>query len=131
MFSSAADEKTDTKDKANESLKTEIWKLSNEELLKQAGAIYAKSSGDYLAAARAVAGIEAQLEDTAKQLADLVIPKAELNIKSNVPTDKDSPDKDAARAAVAAAAEFIKQCLFACGVSATRWYEHGQRQPAA
>src|SRR5262249_15323447 len=50
-FAAADDEKA----KAAEAKEPEISKVSNEDLLKQANAILARGSGDYLAAARALA----------------------------------------------------------------------------
>src|SRR5262249_57844690 len=82
-------------------------KRPNEELLKQADAIYTRGSGDYLAARRSLAGAEVQLDDAGKQLTDLVPPKLP-------PEKSDAPGEDGAKAAVDVAnakAEFAKQKL--------------------
>ncbi len=50
-----------------ETKKVEIHRLTNEELLKQAAAIYEKASRDYLAQLRALASAEALLEEIRKQ----------------------------------------------------------------
>src|SRR5947208_2122365 len=60
--------------KAAEAKQPDISTLPNDDLLKQANAILARGSGDYLAAVRALAGVEAQLDDASKQLADLTPP---------------------------------------------------------
>jgi hypothetical protein len=65
----------DDKAKTAEVKKPDISKLPNDDLLKQAAAIFARGSGDYHAAVRAAAGVEAQLNDAAKQLADLTQPR--------------------------------------------------------
>src|SRR5262249_37811849 len=67
----------DEKAKAAETKQFDISKLTNDELLKQAHAILAKASGDYLAAVRALAGIEARLEDASTQLEELSLPKSQ------------------------------------------------------
>src|SRR5262245_1262476 len=85
--------------KAAEAKQPDISKLSNDDLLKQANAIFAKGSGDYLAAVRALAGVEAQRDDASKQLADLTPPKAEPR-KGDDPKVKDSVAGVAAKAAV-------------------------------
>lgn len=102
-----ADDKADNKGKTTETKKIDLAKLPNEELLKQAEAIYARSSGDHLAALRSLAGSEAQLAEADKQLADLVAPKVK-------PKLTDAPGEDAAKAAVdtaSAKAEFARQKL--------------------
>jgi small-conductance mechanosensitive channel len=91
----------DDKAKAAEVKKTDISKLPNDDLLKQATAMFAGASGDYLAAARALAGVEAQLDDASKQLADLTPPKGEP--RKDAPKGKDTANEDAAKAAVDAA----------------------------
>ena len=65
----------DDRAKAAEAKQPDISKLPNDDLLKQAAAIFARGSGDYHAAVRAAAGVEAQLNDAAKQLADLTQPR--------------------------------------------------------
>jgi small-conductance mechanosensitive channel len=102
-----ADDKTDDKEKAAETKKVDLSKRPNEELLKQADAIYARASGDYLAALRSLAGSELQLEDADKLLADLAPPKV-------LPKKSHSPGEDGAKAAVDAATArvaFAKQKL--------------------
>jgi small-conductance mechanosensitive channel len=54
------------KAKSAELTKVELHRLPNDDLLKQAGSIYAKASQDYLAAARALASAEILLEEAAK-----------------------------------------------------------------
>jgi small-conductance mechanosensitive channel len=105
------DDKPDDKAKAVETSKLDISKLPNEELLKQATAFYTKGSGDFLAAARALAGVEAQLDDASKQLANLTPPKVEPK-KTEDPKGTDTANEDAAKAAVDAAkrkADFARQ----------------------
>src|SRR5262245_35881922 len=91
-------------DKANaaEAKQPDISKLPNDDLLKQANALIARGSGDYLAARRALAGVEAQLDDASKQLADLTPPEGEPK-KDNDPKAKDTVQEDTAKAAVDAA----------------------------
>jgi hypothetical protein len=102
----------DDKAKAPEAKKPDVSKLPNEELLKQANATYLRASGDYLAAARALAGVEAQLVDATKQLADLAPPEDEP--KKDRPKGKDTAHEEAAKAAVDAAkakADFARRRL--------------------
>jgi small-conductance mechanosensitive channel len=102
-----ADDKPDDKAKAAETKKVDLAKVTNEELLKQAETVYARASGDYLAALRALAGSELQLGDADKLLADLAPPKPP-------PKKSDAPGEDGARAAVEAASArvaFAKQKL--------------------
>jgi small-conductance mechanosensitive channel len=101
----------DEKAKAPEVKKPDLWKLPNDELQKQANALFLRASGDYLAAARALAGIEAQLDDVSKQLADLT-PREEP--KKDEPKGKDTLNEEVAKAAVDAAkgkAEFARRKL--------------------
>jgi small-conductance mechanosensitive channel len=101
----------DEKPKAPEPKKPDLSKLPNDDLLKQATAILARASGDYRAAARALAGIEAQLADSTKQLASLA-PPAEP--KKADPKDKPASTEEAAKAAADAAkdrAEFAARKL--------------------
>src|SRR5262245_10843979 len=103
----------DDKAKTIDAEQPDISKLPNEDLLKQANAIYARGSGDYLAAVRALAGVKAQLDDASKQLADLTPPKGEPR-KDGDPKVKNTADEDAAKAAVDAAkgkADFTKRRL--------------------
>src|SRR5437763_25997 len=86
----------DDKAKAAEAKPPDISKLPNHDLLKQANAVLAKGSGDYLAAVRALAGVEAQLDDASKQLADLTPPKGEPK-KDNDPKVRGTVNEDAAR----------------------------------
>jgi hypothetical protein len=107
----AADD--EVKAKAAEVKQTDISKLPNDDLLKQASAILAKGTGDYLAAVRALAGVDAQLSDASKQLAELTPSTGEPR------TDGDSQrnetvKEDAARAGVDAAkgkADFARRRL--------------------
>jgi small-conductance mechanosensitive channel len=102
----------DDKAKAAEVKKTDISKLTNDELLKQATTIFGRASGDYLAAARALAGVEAQLDDASKQLADLTPPRDEP--KKDAPKGKDAAGEEAAKTAVDAAktnADFARRKL--------------------
>jgi small-conductance mechanosensitive channel len=104
---------TDEKEKAVEAKQPDISKLSNDELLKQANAIFARGAGDYLAAARAVAGVEAKLDDAVKELADLTAPKTGPN-KIDDPKLKGTVDENAAALALDAAkikAEFARRRL--------------------
>ena len=82
--------------KAAEAKQPDISALPNDDLLKQANAIFAKGSGDYLAAVRALAGVEAQLGDVSKQLADLTPPTGEPK-KDGDPKVKDTVIEAAAR----------------------------------
>src|SRR4051794_406234 len=59
-----ADDKADDRAKVTEVKKIALARLSNEELLKQAGAFHARASGEYLAALRSLAGSETQLDGT-------------------------------------------------------------------
>jgi small-conductance mechanosensitive channel len=88
----------DDKAKPAEAKQPDISKLPNVDLLKQANAILARGSGDYLAAVRALAGVEAQLNDASKQLADLT-PGGEPR-KDGDPRLKGTVKVDAVRAAV-------------------------------
>jgi small-conductance mechanosensitive channel len=63
----AAEQPPADKAKLAETNKVELNRLSNEELLKQAGAIYEKASRDYLANLRGLATAEKLLEDVRKQ----------------------------------------------------------------
>lgn len=93
--------------KAAEAPQPDVSKLPNDGLLKHATALFHKASGDYLAAARALAGVEARLADASKQLADLTPPKDESG-------GKEAVNEDAAKAAVDAAkarAEFARRRL--------------------
>src|SRR5215207_7013351 len=90
----------DEKSKAPEPKKTDLSRLPNDDLLKQATAILARASGDYLAAARARAGVEAQLADASKQLADLA-PAEEP--KKDDPKGKPASHEDVAKSAADAA----------------------------
>lgn len=102
---------SDDKAKAPEARKPDLSKLPNNDLLNQARTVYDRGSGDYLAAARALAGIEAQLDDITRQLADLAPP--EPSPKKADPKGKDAAEV-AAKAAVDAArarADFAKQKL--------------------
>lgn len=108
------DNKPDEKGKTAEALKVDLSRLPNDELVKQAAAIHAKGSGDYLAAVRALAGAEAQLDDANKQLADLTPPKTEPKRLPDTPKSKDtlSESEDLAKAAVDTAkrkADFTRQ----------------------
>src|SRR5262245_53700366 len=67
----------DDKAKSAEAKTPNISKLPNDELLKHANALLTRGSGEYLAAARALIGVETQLNDAAKQLADLTQPRDE------------------------------------------------------
>ena len=102
-----ADDKTDDKAKAAETKKVNLAKVPNEELLKQAETVYARGSGDYLAALRALAGSEIQFDDAGKQLAELVPPQM-------LPKKSAAPGEDGAKAAVEIAnakVAFAKQKL--------------------
>jgi small-conductance mechanosensitive channel len=57
---------TDDKARPVETTKVELHRLKNDDVLKQAAAIYDKASQDYLAAARALAAAEILLEETTK-----------------------------------------------------------------
>src|SRR5262245_44114428 len=92
----------DDKAKTAEVKKPDISKLPNDDLLKQATAILTRGSGDYLAAVRAAAGVEAQLNDAAKQLADLAQPGGEPK-KDDQLKAKEMVNEDTAKAAVDAA----------------------------
>jgi hypothetical protein len=99
--------------KAAEAKQPDTSTLPNEDLLKQANAILARGSGDYLAAVRALGGVEAQLDDVSKQLADLTPPQGEPK-KDGDPKVKDTVNEAAAKAAVDAAkgkADFARQRL--------------------
>src|SRR5262249_11411699 len=72
------------------------------DLLKQANAIFARGSGDYLASVRDLAGVEARLGDVSKQLVDLTLPQGEPK-KDGDPKVKDTVNEAAAKAAVDAA----------------------------
>src|SRR5262245_5484618 len=103
----SAQNKTDEPPKTTDAKKLDLAKLPNDELLKQADAIYARGSGDYLAAVRSLAGAEAQLDDAVKQLADLAPPKPATG-------KSDAPGEDGAKSAVDAAkarADFAKEKL--------------------
>jgi small-conductance mechanosensitive channel len=103
----------DVKEKPVEAKQPDISKLSNDELLKQANAIFARGSGDYLAAARVVAGLEAQLDDAVTELADLKGPESAPK-KTGDPKQKGTVDENAAALALDAAkskAEFAKRRL--------------------
>lgn len=102
-----ADEKADDKARAAEAKKVDISKLPNDDLLKQAGSLYEKASGDYRSALRALTGADAQLVAASDQLNELAAPKI-------TPKKSDGTAEDAAKAAVDAAtakAEFAKQKL--------------------
>jgi small-conductance mechanosensitive channel len=88
--------------RAAEAKQPDISQLTNEDLLKQANAIFARGSGDYLAAVRALAGLEAQLDDASRQLADLT-PLQGQPKKIDEPNVKPTITEDAAKAAVDAA----------------------------
>ena len=96
----AADD--EVKAKAAEVKQTDISKLPNDDLLKQASAILAKGTGDYLAAVRALAGVDAQLSDASKQLAGLTPPAGEPRADGESKLSE-TVKEDAARAAVDAA----------------------------
>src|SRR5262249_4254616 len=57
----------DDKAKPAETVKVELHRLKNDALLKQAAAIYAKASQDYLAAARALAAAEILLREATEK----------------------------------------------------------------
>ncbi|MCI0700324.1 MAG: hypothetical protein L0241_04510, partial [Planctomycetia bacterium] len=84
----------------------DLAKLKNEDLLKQAEGIYGKSSDEYLASMRALAGIEAQLADARKSLDEFKPPPA--------PKKEENGNLEKAKAAVDAAkikVEVAKQQL--------------------
>ena len=92
----------DDKAKTVDAEQPDLSKLPNDDLLKQANAIYARGSGDCLAAVRALAGVKAQLDDASKQLAVLTPPKGEPK-KDGDPKVKDTVNEATAKAAVDAA----------------------------
>src|SRR5262245_19360547 len=92
----------DDRPKAVEARQADISKLPNDDLLKQANAILSRGSGDYLAAARALAGVEAQLADASKQFVELRPPGSEPR-RNGGPKLEDTVNEDAAKAAVDAA----------------------------
>src|SRR5262245_38008655 len=79
----------DAEAKAAEAKQPDISTLPNDDLLKQADVIFTRGSGDYLAAVRALAGVEARLGDVSKQLADLTPPQGEPK-KDSDPKVKDT-----------------------------------------
>src|SRR5262245_2104249 len=64
----------DDKAKPAETKKVELYRLTNEELLKQADAIFDKVSRDYLALHRALATAELLLEEVRKQTDAVKVP---------------------------------------------------------
>jgi small-conductance mechanosensitive channel len=70
------DDKPEEKAKTPEVKQIDITKLPNDELLKRSDAIATKSSGDYRAALRSLAGLEAQLADVTRLLSELTAPKS-------------------------------------------------------
>jgi small-conductance mechanosensitive channel len=77
-----------------ETKKVELPRLTNEELLKQADAIYDKASRDYLAQLRALAAAEAMLDDARRQTDEVTVPP---------PSGGPPAGEDAAKKAVEAA----------------------------
>src|SRR5262249_43727600 len=63
----AAEPPADDKARPAETKKVELPRLTNEELLKQADALYDKANRDYLAQLRALAAAEAMLDEARKQ----------------------------------------------------------------
>src|SRR5205823_4098945 len=88
----AAEQPAPDKARPAEVKKIALHQLSNDELVKQAGAIWQKMSRDYLAQRRALATAEALLEDVRMQT-DLV--------KGVAPAPADDPIKKAVDAAKA------------------------------
>ena len=54
----------------------ELFRLKNEDLIKQAGTIEANADSDYRAQIRGMATVELQLEDVRKQIGELKVPAA-------------------------------------------------------
>src|SRR5262245_49739690 len=98
----AAQQPAPDKARPEEMKKPELYQLTNDELVKQAGALWEKMSRDYLAQRRALATAEALLDDVRRQ--------TEL-VKSVAPAPADDPIKkavDAARAKQDAANRKLK-----------------------
>src|SRR5262245_13776287 len=89
----------DPKAKPPEAKKVELHRLTNEELLKQAAAIFDKASWDYLAQMRALASTEALLEE-AREQAEALKPAPAAPDK---PPAMEVSGEEAARKAVEAA----------------------------
>jgi small-conductance mechanosensitive channel len=88
------------KGKPREAKKIELYRLTNEELLKQVDTIYQTTAGDYLGQARALALAEMLLDEVRKQLADMKqAPAANAKQGAGPPVGEDAAKKavDAAK----------------------------------
>jgi hypothetical protein len=94
---------TDDKAKPAETNKIELHRLKNDDVLKQASAIYDKAAQDYLAASRALASAELLLEQAARQADALEGTEAAGPPRAPGPSGKEPTAEDNARAAEEAA----------------------------
>jgi small-conductance mechanosensitive channel len=105
----------ESKPKPVETTKVELHRLKNDDVLKQAAAIYDKAAQDYLASARALAAAETLLEDAGK-LADApagaeaaAVRPAGQDVKEPTAEDKARVAGDAAKAKLESARRQRKQ----------------------